>query len=83
MNRKETKLKMKINGRFQYLWVNLVLKRKARSLGLKITNSCNYNRSFGELEVDGSKNNLWKFIASLRKPSPIVRLEKITFHFVD
>jgi hypothetical protein len=77
------KLKLDIKGDFQKLWTNLVLKRRARQLGVKVELVKHHSIHHGEMILSGDSAKLWKIVNSTRVPNFLFKLDRIVFEFSD
>ncbi|GEM_PF-1742737 len=83
MTNKTRKVKIGIKGKFQKLWTELLLKRQAKHLGLKLHSVKHHSMHEGEILVSGEQVDLWKFIKNSKSPIFFVKYEKVEFQFLD
>lgn len=83
MNDRIRKLKMNITGSFHLFWTMLVLKRKARELGLKIDAVKHRNIHHTEIVLSGESTKLWQALKIAKTPSFLLKMDKIMFEFSD
>ncbi|HLD51527.1 hypothetical protein A2450_00070 [candidate division WWE3 bacterium RIFOXYC2_FULL_40_11] len=77
------KLKIRIKGKFQRLWADLVLKTKIRLHGMKYEDINYSSLDDAELLVSGDEKSLWKVVKWAKRPTYILKIEHIIFQFVD
>jgi hypothetical protein len=77
------RLKLNIKGSFQRLWTELVLKRRAKALGVDVELVKHHSMHHGEMVLKGSSEQLWKVVNSTKAPGFLFRLDRIVFEFTD